>query len=326
MKASAIGFLRSMAQFSNLPVVLIEADRDYSGDGSKGRARSQFHWDQLKSLYNGGSLRTTGVKSHGNDTYDPQFRGAMVISQNAAVAASDAIMERIVHLTFTKAHQTPKGREAALELGRLSSKTLSGFLLKALTLENRIMDSLPEKTQGYEKELAQHGVKNQRIQKNYAQVAALLDALPLLCPLAEYQLATARAHLFMLAKEREQELQADHPIVEQFWEAYEYLNGMGVDSEGPGDAPCQPRLNHSRDAGLIAVNLNHFIQLASDMRQPVPDLSDLKKYLKTSRRPKFVESNRVICSAINEQHNRQYDTPRPTSIRCWIFQKERSQK
>jgi hypothetical protein len=129
MKASAIGFLRSMAQFFNLPVVLIEAARDYSGDGFKGRARSQFHWGQLKSLYNGGSLRTTCVKSHGNDTYDPQFRSVMVISQSAAVAASDAIMERIVHLTFTKAHQTSKGREAALELRRLSSKTLSGFLL-----------------------------------------------------------------------------------------------------------------------------------------------------------------------------------------------------
>jgi len=60
MKGSTVGFMRTMAQVSNLPVVLIESDREDEADGSRGRVKQAFHWDSLKSLYNGGSLRTTG--------------------------------------------------------------------------------------------------------------------------------------------------------------------------------------------------------------------------------------------------------------------------
>ncbi|GHU36808.1 hypothetical protein AGMMS50256_33910 [Betaproteobacteria bacterium] len=169
MKASSVGFLRTMAQFSNLPVVLIESDREET-DGARGRPRQQFAWDGLKSLYNGGSLRTTGVKSGGNDTYDPQFRAALVISQNNAVQASQAIMERIVHLAFDKSHQNEAGRYAATELGRMAATDLSGWILKATLSEKSVLALLEKRLPAYEKRLAETGAKNQRIQKNYARV------------------------------------------------------------------------------------------------------------------------------------------------------------
>ncbi|GHU39214.1 hypothetical protein AGMMS50256_38970 [Betaproteobacteria bacterium] len=64
------------------------------------------------------------------------------------------------------------------------------------------------------------------------------------------------------------------------------------------------------------------MQVASDARQQIPDLFDLKKYLKTSRRYKFVDANIVVSSAINARYNadRGVNNPaRPTSIRCWVF-------
>lgn len=319
MKGSQVGFLRSMAQVANLPVVLIESDREEDNDGSKGRPRQAFHWDSLKSLYNGGSLRTTGVKSSGNDTYEPQFRAALVISQNAPVQASTPIMERIVHLGFDKSRQSDDGREAALELNRMAAKDMSGFLIKAVTQEKKVLELLEQQQRAFEKRLEQVGVKNQRIQKNHAQLMVLVHALALVCPITESQRAEAIQTLAALALERERDLAKDHPIVERFWEAYEYLNGTG---EGEGDEDCLAKLNHSRDPELIAINLNHFVEVAAEKRQQIPDLHDLKRLLKTSRKYKFVDSNVPVSSAIHGRYNAQrehHHPAKPATVRAWIF-------
>ena len=118
-----------------------------------------------------------------------------------------------------------------------------------------------------------------------------------------------------MAVEREKALAADHPIVEQFWEVFDYLDAAGEDMVG--------NLNHSRDPQLIAVNLNHFVQLASERRQQVPLMADMKKYLETSKTRKFVRCAGVN-SAINAWKNNQrsgLDKPLPTTVRCWIFQR-----
>ncbi|MDR1853461.1 MAG: toprim domain-containing protein [Azoarcus sp.] len=321
MKASHVGFLRSMAQVSNLPVVLIESDRDSDGDAVRGRAPTLFHWDSLKSLYNGGSLRTTGVKSAGNDTYDPQFRAALVISQNAPVSASMPIMERIVQLSFDKSHQTEVGRDAALELGRMAASEVSNFLLRAAMKEEKVLSLIEEHAREYEKTLEAAGCVNQRIQKNYAQIMILVSCLELVTPITREQRAEALSLLRTLALARERELMRDHIIVERFWEIYDYLNGVPEDDDGNSDIYL-PKLNHSRDAGLIAVNLNHFAEIAREHNQPIPDLYDLKKYLHTSRQRKFVGSNVVVSSAINARYNTERSSnaaPKPSSIRCWVF-------
>lgn len=321
LKGSQVGFLRAMSQFSNLPVVLIESDREEDGDGMKGRPRQAFHWDSLKSLYNGGALRTTGVKSSGNDTYEPQFRAALVISQNAPVSASTPIMERIVHLWMDKSRQSEAGREAALELGRTVANDVSGFLVAAITHEGAVIKLIEERQRPYEKRLEQKGVKNQRIQKNHAQLMVLVEALALVCPITDSQRTEAIQLLADLALEREKDLAKDHPIVERFWEAFDYMNGTPAE---PDDLDYEEKLNHSRDPAEIAVSLPHFYQVASEMRQPVPDPHDLKKYLKTSRSPRFLEANRVVNSAINGRWNQRrevHQQAKPASLRCWVFKR-----
>jgi hypothetical protein len=322
LKGSAVGYLRSMAQVSNLPVVLIESDRSDDDDGARGRPKQAFHWDSLKSLYNGGSLRTTGVKTGGNDTYEPQFRAAMVISQNASVQASPAIMERIIHLHFDKSRQSDAGREAGLELGRMAAREVSGFLLKAVTREAAVLQLMEQHLRSYEERI-KAGARNQRVQKNYAQLMVFIDALALVCPITASQQAEAKALLVDLAKERELSLAKDHPVVESFWEAFEFLDGTGEDDNGAQEG--ESRLNHSRDPDYIAVNLNHFVQVAADKRQQIPPLHDLKRLLKTSRRPKFID----VCatnSAINGRWNARLDPhdpssiKRPSTVKCWVFE------
>ena len=73
-----MGQMRRTAQLNGMPLVLLEADRS---DNDRGAAKA-YDWDELKPLFNGGTLGVTGVKTAGNETYEPPFRGTIVISQN----------------------------------------------------------------------------------------------------------------------------------------------------------------------------------------------------------------------------------------------------
>ncbi len=85
-KSSVAARGRNFSQISNLPVCLIESDRVQ--DNAKLKA---FDWEELKSLYNGRATRSLGVKNSGNETYEPLFKGSIVIAQNAEINASRAI-------------------------------------------------------------------------------------------------------------------------------------------------------------------------------------------------------------------------------------------
>lgn len=327
-KGSQIGVMRSMSQIANLPVVLIESESDKDGDGSRGRPRQDFDWNRLKSLFNGGSLRTTGIKSNSNDTYDPQFRAALVISQNDPVKASLPIMERIVHVWLDKSRLSQEGKEASRSLNRMEIKHLSGWLLKAVTQEAKVLELMEKQQPVFEQRIEGIGVGNQRLQKNHAQIMVMVHALSYCTPITDAQKTEAVRLLADMAKQREQDIASDHPTVDRFWEAYEYLNGgnakgelaEGEEALGANDeGGIRERINHSRNPEIIAINLNHFMQVASEFRQPVPDLHDLHKFLKTSRRYKFIDIGNVN-SAINARFNIENPSnKRPASVKCWRF-------
>ena len=122
----------------------------------------------------------------------------------------------------------------------------------------------------------------------------------------QYQALTA--YIEKMAIERQEVINDDHPIVQEFWEMFEYLNG---------DDQYEPKLDHSTDPSIIAVNLNEYVELAVISKQQVPNLRDLKSVLKTSRKYKY-EGQRCVHSAIKA---RNAHAGRSTSTRCWIFRK-----
>ncbi|MFC3581108.1 toprim domain-containing protein [Sphingomonas hylomeconis] len=75
-KATNAGIARTLGQVGNLPVVLIEGDRDK--DTPHGR---RFEWDELKTAYNGRAVRTRAIANGGMETFEPPFRGAIVIAE-----------------------------------------------------------------------------------------------------------------------------------------------------------------------------------------------------------------------------------------------------
>lgn len=166
-KSTLAARARNFAQVSNMPVVLIEGDR---GDGKDAKQKG-FDWDELKTAYNGRSVRARGLRNNGNETYEPPFRGAIVIAQNAEVQASEAVLQRIIHIHTDRNGQTPATKEAAEWMERVSVDELSGFILKAALHEQQIMDCVNNRCKHYEQWLSTFpDIKNIRIIKNHAQL------------------------------------------------------------------------------------------------------------------------------------------------------------
>ncbi|AJG19105.1 toprim domain-containing protein [Cupriavidus basilensis] len=311
-KSSLAARARNFAQVSNLPVVLIEGDR--GDDGAKARG---FDWDELKTAYNGRSVRARGVKNGGNETYEPPFRGAVVISQNADVSASEAVLQRIVHLYFDRSGQSHDSLTAAKAIEHVAVEEASGFLLAAAMKEQEIMKDFLAREPVYQAHLAKHpDIKHPRLIKNHAQIMALVDCLGHVLPLPKEYRDAALRQLTTMTVERQQAIGADHPLVAEFWEVYDHVESAEDD---------RPVLNHARGDGLIAISLRHFEQVANDRRLNIPPLADLKRVLKTSRHRKFVDL-RVVNSAINAHHNAEYpmSPKRPATVKCWVFEGERS--
>ena len=321
-KSTAAGRLRTFTQVSNLPIVLIESDRE-TKTGHQAHVKS-FDWDELKDAYNGNSIRTTGVKTGGNETYDPPFRASIVISQNNQVQASQAIMERICHMTFDTKGFTSASYESAKAIEKVEIQQVSGFLLSAIKREADALKIVFEQTdQHIQFLLGQDGIHKPRIAKNHAQVLASATALRLVVKLSDEQFAQVRAQIVTMARERQQAINADHPLVQEFWEAFDYLDSMGTNTVHGID----PRavLNHSRDAELIAVNLNEFVERAAHHRQQIPVLAELKKVLRTSKTRRFIDV-KTVNSAIHTRKDKSNCDDIPKTVHCWVFERPARRK
>ena len=306
-KSTRAGRQRAMGQVSNMPVVLIEGDRN---EPDKAHAKG-FDWDELKDFFGGGTLGTKGMKTSGNETYEPPFRGAIAISQNADVSASEAILTRIIKSHFARPEVTTESRAAADNLNLIPVEQLSHFLLMAVRAEAQIMAKFAERVLVHEQHLRKlKEIRVERIIKNHSQIMALVDCLCLICPLDENQRITTHQALTVMSLERQSAISADHPLVAEFWEVYEYLESLG---DGP-------QVNHSTDPKLIAINLNEFAELASIHRQNLADLKTLRSLLTESRSRKLLETNKSTYSAVRaSQSTGNALFNKPLTVRCWVF-------
>ncbi|WP_439856441.1 toprim domain-containing protein [Pseudomonas yamanorum] len=307
-KSTRAGRQRAMGQVSNMPVVLIEGDRN---EPDKAHAKG-FDWDELKDFFGGGTLGTKGMKTSGNETYEPPFRGTIAISQNADVSASEAILTRIIKTHFARPDVTTESRAAADNLNLIPVEQLSHFLLMAVRSEAQIMAKFSERVLVHEQHLRKlKDIRVERIIKNHSQLMALVDCLCLICPLSETHRVTTHQALTIMALERQSAISADHPLVAEFWDVYDYLESLG---EGP-------QVNHSTDPKLIAINLNEFAELASIHRQNLADLKTLRSLLIESRSRKLLEANKATYSAVRASQsvgNALFN--KPLTLRCWVFQ------
>lgn len=308
-KSTLAARARNFSQVANLPVVLIEGDR-----GDEGAKQRGFDWDELKTAFNGRSVRARGLKNSGNETYEPPFRGAIVIAQNAEVQASEAILSRICQIMTERATQTPASREAAGILESMPLENVSGFILNCALNEKKVLERFNENFVAHRKHLESNSeIKTQRIMGTHAQIMALVDCLDMVADVRPEWLAETRLELEAMAIQRQKAVSADHPIVQEFWDVVDYLENMFNEAV----------VDHSSNNSEIAINLNHIYEVAAEYKQQMPHINDLKKHLKNSRQRKFI-AQKTVNSLINRLYNNSYTQYRkkPTSVKCWVFQKE----
>jgi len=97
-----------------------------------------------------------------------------------------------------------------------------------------------------------------------------------------------------------EEVQTVPAMVETFWEAVELI---GLE-----------KLNHSRGGTLVAINLLHFARAAEEAKLRVPSVLDLRRLLRRSEAPRFVDANRPMNSALLGR-----------TVRCWLFEPDQAE-
>ncbi|MGQ2387046.1 toprim domain-containing protein [Acinetobacter ursingii] len=317
-KSTNVAIYRNFAQISNLPVVLIEGDRnDAQGNTTK---QAKFSWDELKDAFNGRAIRSKGLKTAGNETYEPPFRGAIMISQNSAIAASEAILTRTLHLAFDRKGQSLETKRIVDSLDRIELEDACTYMTHCLRKENEILTTYQERLKSLEDQYHSVGITHTRIALCHAQIAALIEAIAehVLNGFLDYEeVASAQTMLMDMAQQRVDQLNGDCQEVDQFWEAFEYLQS--------GRSSAFSLNHHDPDAQTVAINLNEIYKVAAMQYQKLPEITVMKNLLKTSQRYKFIESNRAISSnryPADNVKNLNADSEMPDrrrTVKCWIF-------
>jgi len=300
-KSTVAATARNLGKVSNLPVVLIEGDRAENVAHSK-----RFEWDELKSLYNGRATRSRGVKNGGMETFEPLFRGSIIIGQNDSVTASPAVMERIMSLQFDKSQFSSETRIAAEKLERWPVEELSGFIIHILRREAEFLKIWRDSYTRYYAELeTATGVHNIRLLRNHAQLAAALTAMRVIIPPSAMPDGLHRQGLEFIAemtKQRQLVSSSEHPVVEKFWAIFDYLSTI------EGEDIARPLNNSRKPDELIAVSLPQFFERCRTNGQTPPLEDELRRHLKTSKVRKFIDQ-------------RQVNSPSGKGFHCWIFQR-----
>lgn len=314
-KSTAAARGRNFSQVANLPVVLIEGDRQ-SIEGKTKNLRA-FDYDELKSLYNGRASRALGIKTNNNETYEPPFKGAIVIAQNADVDGSEALLSRLIHIATDRSGQTPETTAAAARLEQMPVKTVSGFLIKATSMADILLAEYDKHLAIAQQQFKAQGIiKTNRISLNHAQIQALLAVLPMVVPVSPERIQECWKYVITLAEERQRALNQDHPLVQEFWEMFDYLDSQ----ESAG-------MNHSSvsEPNEIAVNFNHFEEIAAHYRQRLNfTMVDIKKLLKHGTKRKYLRTCSVR-SDVSKSYNLGKETTyrRPETYYCWVFSREK---
>jgi Toprim-like len=303
-KATFAARARSFMQVSNLPIVLIESDREAPGAKQK-----QFDFEELKTAYNGRAIRSLGVFNRGNDVEEPPFRGSIVISQNAAVDGSPALLSRIIQCRFTTEHFKIGSEQLAARFELAETPKFAGFMPACLKLEEQILDHFRQVYPEYlAKFAAIEEIKDLRVRKTHATLMACASSLRLVIPeFTQRWLDCLLDFVVDRAISRQGSLNQDHPVVQSFWETYELIHERDIGQSAMGQPPRQELLNHSPHAGEIWINLTQFYQCCLENKVETIPKADMKKYLPSSTTRKYAGQKNCWSKLLNR------------SIWCWIF-------
>lgn len=298
-KATTAAIARNFQKVANLPVGLIEGNRDQQ----KTNAR-QFDYAELLTLYNGRSPRSTGRKSGGTETFEPPFLGSIYLMQNERIDAMDAVLERLMSFHIDKAGWSEATKAAALRIENWPMDRASAWIIHVIRAEAEWLKFYFARFQHHDADMPRRkaGLHNSRAIKCHSQLAASVEALGHLLPNVKPEwISETLALVDWMALDRQQSSGADHPLVQKFWEQIEYLESLEE------DGATRPINLHRKPDQLIAINLPHYEDRCRSRGLPAVPTDQLHKLLSGSKVRKFVEKKPVNCADDRVRH-------------CWVFQ------
>ncbi|ESQ90105.1 hypothetical protein ABAC460_10080 [Asticcacaulis sp. AC460] len=301
-KSTMVGYIRTLSRVANLPVVFVESDRSETTPHAK-----RFDWSEIKGLFNGQIGRATGVKSGGNETYEPPFRGALIIEQNNPVNSEEPVLSRIMSTEWTKEGWSPATKSAAEKIEQWPRDSVSGVMIHIIKREADYMAAFRAGFTKWEADLGKQKIRHARVRKCHAQLHAGLDALAAVMKIPDSMLFETHEHINGLAAARDRSMESDHPMVANFWEMFDLLESREDPTANLEDLKKKPPVNlHRSPAEKIAINLFQFEAACRNSGNTCPPLDDLKKHLKSSKSRPFVEATTV--NTVIEKH-----------LHCWVF-------
>lgn len=310
-KGSFAGVARNMAKFSNLPVVLLEGDTKNDMGHQK-----RFDFDILKDAYNGLAIYTRGVRNQGTETYEPPFRGAIVIEQNEMVQASDPTMERIANLRIDKEPWwSNETHTSAVKIETWDCNEISGFIAHFIKAEDTFLTTFFEAQPRFETRFLNRDVRvnNQRIRKCHGQLHAAIDAAfggknPLLSLKPDW-IKAAHECVDRMAIDRDRLFMSDPPELADFWDQIEFLEGFVkggmLELAEQKDLPINL---HREPETYFALNIPHYEAFCRVHNQNPKMMDTLRRQFRNSKSRKFID-NKVLRCIDNKSRN------------CWIFYK-----
>lgn len=299
-----VAFLaRTLQQVANLPVGMIEGNRDEEKAGAR-----KFDYNELLVLYNGRSPRGTGAKTGGNETYSPPFLGSIYLMQNERIDGIPAVLERLMSLRIDKSMWSDATKDSALKIEQWPLEELSGTIVHIVRQEADWMAFFRERYAHHDhrdKAMRRRvpGLHNARPVKCHSQLAAAVEALPKLFPTCRPEwVADTLRMVDAMALDRQDSCGGDHPLVAAFWEKVQWL----LDHEKAQDHEEGRSINQHRDPHTMAVNLVDFEAKCRNAGLNLPDMDKLKKVLRGSKSHKF-------------QAMKPVNNPVGKTVKCWVF-------
>lgn len=300
-KGTNAGVTRNFLKVSNLPVGLIEGNRE-EGKGHQRR----FDWQELLTLYNGRSPRVLGMKSSGTETFEPPFWGTIYLMQNERIDAQPAVLERLMSMKIDKAEWNDETRDAAIELESWPMETMSGTIVHVVRKEADYLEFFFRRYVHHESGMRERvrGLHNSRCIKTHSQLAAAVDCLKYLFEIPDAWLAKTVEFVDHMALDRQDSCGGDHPLVADFWEKVDFL----ISREGPNAHGEGESINQHRHAErFMAVSLSHFEQRCRNAGLQPVNMMELKRLLRGSKSRKFIAQKQVNNPAGHNSH-------------CWVFE------
>ena len=291
--ASHVGRARNYQQVANLPIVLLEGDA--------GNEKKRLDLGELKTFFNGRSIRAIGVAKRGATTDEPPFRGALLVSQNDTVKGEKSVLSRIVHCHVTKAGHSRELAAVAQRLISIPTDKLCGWMHRVLSMGDELLE-------GYKTAYATIEAKYSRLARgldsrlilNHAQIAAWGYQLGRVFGPDVFPVETCRQieeFLWQRALARHDYIEGDNPFITEFWTLFDY-----VESEFAKDGRNREPLNLTKDPGLIAFDLAEVARWIGEHGLKRYSVTELRDQLKQSKSRPFVKVGTISSNRGGSKH------------------------